>query len=183
VIVAGRPSEAKMAAARDAAARAPFTYDDVGGTREGAAPTGFHHARYVNVFGHGQDAFVRGKAGLRQWSAHAAASVQIHPAGAPIEPGTVVVGTLAMGPVTVVFPCRIVYVIDETRRFGWAYGTLPGHPATGEEAFTVEHHDDDTVSFTIEVFSKPADPLMRLAGPVGRLVQARASRRYLTGIS
>jgi uncharacterized protein (UPF0548 family) len=34
-------------------------------------------------------------------------------------------------------PCRIVYVIDEPDRRGFAYGTLPGHPERGEEAFII----------------------------------------------
>jgi uncharacterized protein (UPF0548 family) len=182
VILVGRPSEAKVDEVLASAQTAQFTYDDVGGTREGATPAGFHHQRYTNVYGSGSEAFERGKAGLRNWSAHKAAGVKVHPAGAQLEPGRVVVGTLAAGPVTVLFPCRIVYVIDESRRFGWAYGTLPGHPESGEEQFLVEWHDDDTVSFSINVFSKPDDLLTRLAGPVARMAQTRASKRYLTGI-
>ena len=42
-------------------------------------------------------------------------------------------------------PARVVYVIDEPLRKGFAYGTLPGHPETGEEAFIVEYRDDDSV--------------------------------------
>ena len=37
--------------------------------------------------------------------------------------------------------CRIVYVVDEAgpvTKFGFAYGTLPGHAGTGEERFLVE---------------------------------------------
>ena len=32
-------------------------------------------------------------------------------------------------------PCRVVYVIDEPDIRGFAYGTLPGHPESGEERF------------------------------------------------
>ena len=31
-----------------------------------------------------------------------------------------------LGPVRA--PCRVVYVVDEPDRRGFAYGTLPGHP-------------------------------------------------------
>jgi uncharacterized protein (UPF0548 family) len=44
--------------------------------------------------------------------------------------------------------CRIVYVLDDiqpVRRFGFAYGTLPGHAERGEERFSIEWHCDDTV--------------------------------------
>ncbi|SIP67631.1 hypothetical protein BN9982_740001 [Mycobacterium tuberculosis] len=30
-------------------------------------------------------------------------------------------------------PCRVVYVIDEPDVRGFGYGTLPGHPVSGEE--------------------------------------------------
>jgi uncharacterized protein (UPF0548 family) len=36
--------------------------------------------------------------------------------------------------------CRIAYVIEEVpslRRYGFAFGTLPGHVERGEERFTV----------------------------------------------
>jgi uncharacterized protein (UPF0548 family) len=33
--------------------------------------------------------------------------------------------------------------VDEPGRRGFAYGTLPGRPETGEEAFVVEKTNDD----------------------------------------
>ena len=33
---------------------------------------------------------------------------------------------------------RVVFVIDEPGRFGFAYGTLPRHVESGEERFLVE---------------------------------------------
>jgi hypothetical protein len=41
------------------------------------------------------------------------------------------------------------------------------------EAFVVEHHDDDAVSFTVTAFSRPATRLARIAGPLGRITQRR----------
>ena len=40
-----------------------------------------------------------------------------------------------LGPVRA--PCRVVYVVDEPDRRGFAYGTLPGHAESGEELFMV----------------------------------------------
>ena len=56
-------------------------------------------------------------------------------------------------------PVRVVYVVDEPRRRGFAYGTLPGHPESGEEAFVVELQEDDEVTFTVTAFSRPASTL------------------------
>jgi uncharacterized protein (UPF0548 family) len=78
--------------------------------------------------------------------------------------------------------CRVIYVVDEARRYGFAYGTLPGHPECGEEAFVVEHRPDDEVVFAISAFSRPADWLVRIGGPFVRRLQARATSSYLNAI-
>ena len=68
--------------------------------------------------------------------------------------------------------CRIVYTIDEPRRFGFAYGTLTEHVETGEESFTVEMHPDTgEVWYDIHAFSRPAHPLVKLGYPYGRYLQ------------
>ena len=79
-------------------------------------------------------------------------------------------------------PCRVVYVIDEPRRRGFAYGTLPGHPESGEEAFILDHRDDGTIAFNIIAFSRPASILAKLAGPIGRIVQDAMTRRYFRAL-
>ncbi|HEV8560641.1 MAG TPA: DUF1990 family protein [Actinophytocola sp.] len=43
-------------------------------------------------------------------------------------------------------PGRVVHVVEEEHRRGFAYGTLPGHPECGEEAFLLERHADGTVT-------------------------------------
>ncbi len=77
---------------------------------------------------------------------------------------------------------RVVYVVDETHRKGFAYGTLPGHPESGEEAFVVELDGDGTVTFTITAFSRPSSRLARVAGPVNRAVQRWITGRYLRSL-
>ena len=42
-------------------------------------------------------------------------------------------------------PVRVVYVIDEPNRKGFAYGTLDGHPESGEESWIVDQTDDGSV--------------------------------------
>jgi uncharacterized protein (UPF0548 family) len=74
-------------------------------------------------------------------------------------------------------------VVDEPNRQGFAHGTLPGHPESGEEAFVVERADDDTVSLSVIAFSTPASDLAKLAGPLGRLAQRRMTVRYLRSLA
>ncbi len=76
-----------------------------------------------------------------------------------------------------------MYTVTEARRRGFAYGTLPGHPESGEEAFVVEQHDDGSVVFAITAFSRPATASARAAGPLGLLIQRYVTRRYLDALT
>jgi uncharacterized protein (UPF0548 family) len=80
-------------------------------------------------------------------------------------------------------PCRVVYVVDEPDRTGFAYGTLPGHPESGEAALTLVRGSDERVSFVVRSFSRRVDPLARLGAPLARLVQTRVTRRYIDALS
>jgi len=75
-------------------------------------------------------------------------------------------------------PARVVYVVDEPDRKGFAYGTISGHPEDGEEAFIVERDPDGSVWVRIRAFSRPATPLWWCVYPVLRIVQEFYTRRY-----
>jgi uncharacterized protein (UPF0548 family) len=100
-----------------------------------------------------------------------------------MEEDSTLLASRRLGPLLVVAPCRIVYTTATSSRFGFAYGTLPGHPERGEDAFHVVRHEDDTVTAEIVAFSRPADLPTRLAGPAARLIQKAVTRRYLRGIA
>lgn len=85
-------------------------------------------------------------------------------------------GVLRLGPVHI--PFEVVYLVDEPDRRGFAYGTLRGHPESGEEAFVVERHADASVWLRIRAFSRPAHPLLWLGYPVLRALQEAYTRRY-----
>ena len=76
--------------------------------------------------------------------------------------------------------CRIVYVVDEVepiQRFGFAYGTLPDHAASGEERFMVEwDRADNSVWYDISSFSRPRHILARLGYPMFRHKQKQFGR-------
>lgn len=169
-------------AALEEAASADLTYAHVGATLDGArtvalsTPPKVH--RSTVELGRGADALERAADGLRAWVCHRGIGAAVTPAAAPITVGTEVVVRLPMGPVVVLAPCRIVGVLDEPHRFGFAYGTLPGHPEAGEESFVAERAADGTVTFTVSVAARPV-PLLRPAGPVILLAQRRAIRGYL----
>jgi uncharacterized protein (UPF0548 family) len=75
---------------------------------------------------------------------------------------------------------RIAYLIEESgevERFGFGYGTLPGHSERGEERFSVEWRcKDSSVYYDVLAFSRPKHPLAWLGYPFARLLQKRFSR-------
>lgn len=95
-----------------------------------------------------------------------------------LVPGdTAVLGIRFLIPVRA--PVRVVYVIDEPDRTGFAYGTLAGHPESGEESFVVDRTEDGSVWLTISAFSRPSRWWWRLLYLPLRLAQELYTRRYL----
>ena len=158
------------------------THSDIGATLAGTYPEGFHHDRYEAVLGHGPQALQRAVTGLKTWEAHRLPGMQVYPRDQEIRTGATVVVTLGTPIAALAAPCRIVGVIDGQTRWGFAYGTLPGHPEQGEESFAVSIAADGTVRFKIEAFSRPSDPLVRLSGPIGRGIQRGGTGSYLRAL-
>jgi uncharacterized protein (UPF0548 family) len=158
------------------------TYPEVGATLRGERPQGYRQDDYQVELGRGQTVFQKASIGLQTWKGHQVPGIDVFPHGRPIEPGATVVVTLGTSLLAVAAPCRIVGVLDEPERWGFAYGTLPGHPEQGEEAFVVSIGEDDAVTFTITAFSRPGERIARLARPVGRAVQKAGTNGYLKAL-
>jgi uncharacterized protein (UPF0548 family) len=155
------------------------TYAERGVTLTGELPAGFHHIRAESVLGHGAAVFERATEGLRTWRAHRIPGVRVFPTDAPVQPGATVIVAMGSSLGAIAAPCRVIEVSETTNQFGFAYGTLPGHPEQGEEAFVVTIGDNGDVRFEITAFSRPGNPVTRLAGPLGRRMQAVATTGYL----
>ncbi|GAB3882712.1 DUF1990 family protein [Terrabacter terrigena] len=119
---------------------------------------------------------------LMGWRMHEMAGLRVHASDATAQVGTVVVMRLGLGPMSLRIPCRVVEVFDEPGRRGFAYGTLPGHPESGEERFVLDHDSDGAIQFTVTGFSRPASFLARLGGPISRTAQDWMTQRYLAAL-
>ena len=172
------PTDEQLQKLLDRQMIAALTYEHVGATRDAALPHGYSHDRYQTAI----DSFERAKDGLAAWRAHLDAGVAVYPLDAPLDTGTNVIVTARAGLIHALAPCRIVYTIDEPDRFGFAYGTLPGHPECGEEAFIVERDHAGRATFSIVAFSRPAELLARLGRPVARSIQVRVTHAYLDAL-
>ena len=80
-------------------------------------------------------------------------------------------------------PCLVVAVVAEPDRVGWAYGTLPGHPECGEEAFLLTLLPNDDVLFEVRAFSRAGVWWSRVLGPAGRAAQRWVTNRYLRALT
>jgi uncharacterized protein (UPF0548 family) len=157
-----------------------LTYPEHGATR-GDLPPGYHYvSRHVRL-GTGPAQFAAATAGLWQWQMHKRChmTVQTSPG---LTAGQDVLMRVGLGPARLTTPCRVVYVVEESHRRGFAYGTLPGHAESGEEAFIVTLENDDSVWLDITAFSRPATTLMKVAGPLGRFGQSFMTDRYVAAM-
>ncbi len=158
-----------------------LTYSEVGATR-GDLPSGYEHLRRVQVIGAGEAVFKRARQAVLTWDVQRRAGLHVTAQSPTVREGDWVKVRLGPRFIGVTAPCRVVYVVDEERRCGFAYGTLAGHPERGEESFTVEWRDDDTVEFHVVAFSRPATWWSRAGAPVTHLIQKFVTRRYLNAL-
>ena len=172
------PSERDVAQFISSQRTLPFSYAEVGATNT-TPPAGYNVDHNRIQVGEGEATFARAIEALKRWQHFDLGWVTIVPRGVVVETGaTVAVKARAFGTWSL-SACRIVYVIDEARRFGFAYGTLPEHVERGEERFLIEWLDDDSVWYDILAFSHPQHPLVKLSYPLARRLQKRFARESL----
>lgn len=161
--------------------RQPLTYPDVGASADGF-PAGYDLDHNRARLGEGRAAYDAARDALRGWKQFPTPWVRVLPADAPLVAGVgVAVLARAFG-VWWLNAARIVFTIDEERRFGLAYGTLPGHVEQGEERFLVEWLADGSVWYDLRAFSRPRHPLARLGYPLARRQQRRFARESLAAM-
>ena len=173
-----RPGDDHVAAVVASLSDAELTYGPVGQTRDDM-PDGWAQDACSGVLGEGEAIWDRAVDALRRWTQFDLGWVDPHDRTVPLSRGATfafVSNQLAFHSINV---CRVVYTIDETegdtRRFGFAYGTVGSHVVKGEEQFLLEMGADGRVCFSVRKFSRPGHPLVWLAGPLARRIQRRFS--------
>jgi len=156
----------------------PLTYTEVGATARDL-PAGYRHVRLSHRIGTGRPRFEEAAAAVLRYGMLRGAGLRVTATSEVAEVGADVLGRL--GPF--VAPCRVVYVLAEKNRRGFAYGSLPGHAVSGEEFFGVRYESpEDAVYAEVVAFSRPAMWWSRLGAPVAALVQKVVTERYLTSV-
>lgn len=177
--------------------RVVMPYPRVGATRDAAvltdAPAGFRARERTVAIGadDGRWEFasrevlrwgVKTRAGFEVRAAPGAPARSAAPAIAPVTPGETAEVRFRLPFFVLREPVRVVWVDDEPHRAGFGYGTLPGHPLVGEEAFIVERGDDGVIWFTVRAFAHPA-PRWKVLAPALSIARGIMVRRYLRALS
>jgi uncharacterized protein (UPF0548 family) len=160
---------------------APFNYPEVGATADVDAHASLAVDYTVDrnrfTLGTGRDLFEQARTQLFAWRHFDIPWLAIQRASVPAFTGQVVATLTRFVAIWFLNPCRVVYTegaSGPSNVAAFAYGTLPGHIAFGEERFQV-HFDPLTqkVSYEILAFSRPAILLSKIGRPWVRRIQRR----------
>ncbi len=179
-----RPENARVRNMLDSVKEAAFTYDAIGCLGRDT-PQGFNRDRLTVLLGRGEAVWEKARAAVQAWDVFPEDMVSVVRLADVVAIGNVMATVCHAAGLWTVNPTRILSVVDHTSaqcsRYGFAFGTLPGHLALGEEGFTIEWDKaTDEVTYTIEAVSRPRHPLLWIAYPYTRMVQARF--RQLSGL-
>jgi uncharacterized protein (UPF0548 family) len=176
--------------------RSGLNYPQLGRTRivaaepagEGVWPAGFDHVDTQIRVGTGDADFKALAEGILTWQIQRRAGLRVS-APPRAVPGARVTSGFGVGNLRLPVPCEVVWTLEsatvlrtdgaEVQLAGFGYGTLPGHPALGEEAFLAMKTSDGGVFFRILAFSKPSGLFFKLGSPVTKLTQRNVTKSYL----
>jgi uncharacterized protein (UPF0548 family) len=125
------------------------------------------------------------RSALLEWGVKTRSGFAVEPAGGGrrVEQGADFWPVVSVGPVAVREPVRVVALVDRPDRCGFAYGTLSGHPVSGEESFVLHRTPDGKVFLTLRSLTRPAPRgAWRVAFPALLIAQRFYRRRYLRAL-
>ena len=165
-------------------ARGALNYAEVGATEHGGAPAGYRHVASRNYLGQGTDVYRRVAEGILAWELQRRSGLRVRTESAVVVPGARVVSGFGVGPFRINAPCEVVWVRrpvpgDGPQRAGFGYGTLPGHPVRGEEAFEVEIDAAGRVFLKITAFSRPSNWFYATGRALTGRAQRHVTSRYI----
>ncbi|WP_067564112.1 DUF1990 family protein [Nocardia acidivorans] len=174
--------------ARDAAG---LNYDPIGGTHPAEAVwsavfPGYRRYERTATIGHGEADWRESCAAVMEWEVKRRSGFRVRPVTGSVVRATADADyriTAVLGPFTIREPVRVVETVHTLTRCGFAYGTLPGHPVSGEEAFIVHRSPDGTVWLTLRSLTRASGTTgWRVLFPVLLLAQRVYRRRYLRAL-
>ena len=163
-------------------------YDVVGATAPGEEawrpPSRWRAYERTVRLGAGPELWEEVSTSVVSWEVKARSGFRVDPPlhGLPPRAGDRCWLVARAGPFRLREPVQVIETVSSDRRAALAYGTLDGHPVTGEEAFTVHREDDGTVILTLRSLTRPGRGLWRVLFPAILVAQRLYRRRYLRAL-
>lgn len=154
-----------------------LTYPEVGATELGELPAGYHHTVRRQRLG-AAELFPRAAQALRGWQPQRGAGLKVRTDATEPAVGVRFATGMGVGPLRLWAPCEIVWLVDRPDRYGFGFGTRPGHPETGEESFLLTILDGG-LWFDVRAFSRADAWWVKPGQPIARLVQNRITDKYV----
>lgn len=163
-----------------------LNYVAVGATRPSEQtwtekPSGFRSYERTVRIGQGTDRWETVTNDLLDWGVKTRSGFTIKPLSGDttrVHDGAGYLLTARIGPFSIREPVRVVVVVDTPDRCGFAYGTVEGHPVSGEEAFILHRVPGGTIWLTLRSLTRPARGRWRLAFPAILVAQRWYRWRY-----
>ena len=134
-------------------------------------PKGFEVVQKRARIGHGRPRYDAAVAALRTWKVQRLSGIEVD-----------IVGTderIRVAGVTIHAPMRVIAVEDEPTTHVVIIGSLDGHPLAGEERFTVEIAEDETVLLHFRAIVRQEAWWAKLGGPVAKALRRRYHDRFM----
>jgi len=166
---------------------AALSYPEVGATSVAdptwpSRPPAFASYEQTTRIGHGERHWETAAAAVQEWAVKTRSGFTVQAAeggeGARVRQGENYTLVASLGPFRLREPVQVVSVVEGPDRCGFAYGTRPGHPVTGEEAFIVHRQPDGSVWLTLRSLTRPGVGRWRFAFPAALVAQRWYRRRY-----
>ncbi|XAS68711.1 DUF1990 domain-containing protein [Micrococcaceae bacterium Sec5.7] len=165
-------------------ARGELNYPGIGSTEHGPPPEGYELFTERVSLGHGMATYRRVAQGLLTWQLQKSSGLRVRTDNASVVTGARVVSGFGVGPFRINAPCEVVWIRqpvpgDGPQSAGFGYGTLPGHPERGEEAFEVAVDAEGRVFFKVTSFSRHSNWFYRAGGALAKRAQRFITSRYI----
>lgn len=161
-----------------------LNYEGIGSTEHGPLPAKAEFLITQAYLGQGIAAYRRAVQGLLTWELQKRAGLRVRAESEAVLPGTRVVSGFGIGPFRINAPCEVVWVRrpaagDGPQSAGFGYGTLPGHPVRGEEAFEISIDGQGAVLIRITAFGVPSNWFYAAGAALTRRARALVTSRYI----
>ena len=161
-----------------------LNYAGIGSTEHGPPPADVECLVSQAYLGRGLAAYRRTVQGMLTWQLQKRAGLRVRAESDAVVPGARVVSGFGVGPFRIDAPCEVVWVRrpvpgDGPQSAGFGYGTLPGHPVRGEEAFEISIDGTGMVLIKITAFGVPSNWFYAAGGALTKRARALITSRYI----